>query len=89
MDLVDESAERAIVGLYDWNSDADEKNPVDDDVRTSELRERMYRVIAESGELRIDEIQKRVRLDDATIKALQALGYGDAGGGAPAKESAP
>ena len=72
-------------GLYDWNTDADEKNPIEDAERTRELRERMYGVIAESGELRSDEIQERVRLDDATIKALQALGYGEAG----AEETAP
>lgn len=77
IDLVDESAERAIVGLYDWNSDAKEKSPINDEARTRELRERMYGVLAESGGLRSNELQKRVQLDDATIKALQALGYGE------------
>ena len=89
MDLVDESAERAIVGLYDWKNDAKEKNPIDDAARTRELRQKMYDVIAESGELRSAEVPKPVRLDDATIKALQALGYGEGGGDDAVQEAAP
>jgi hypothetical protein len=75
--IVDERAEREVVGLFDWSNDAKEKKPVVDEARTRELRDRMYRQLAESAELRIDAGTAPVQLHAATLEALQALGYGE------------
>jgi len=76
--VVSVSEERAVVGLYDWNADPDDRAPIIDDARTAALRTRLYAELARAANQRrnVDEPEPAA-LDAATIEALKAIGYGD------------
>jgi len=79
-DIVDENAERETVGLFDWNVDVKEKNPIKDRVRSEALRQKLYEQLAQSTELRSGAAGASVTLDPATVEALKSLGYGETDG---------
>jgi arylsulfatase A-like enzyme len=76
-DIVDESMEKGVVGLFATRDDHLEQHPLDDPEATQRLRAGLYRQYRESVEIRGSVEPGRGALGAETIEELRHLGYLD------------
>lgn len=76
-DIVDESMEKGVVGLFATRDDYFEHQPLDDPEATERLRAGLYRQYRESVEIRGSVEPGRGEISPETLEELRHLGYLD------------